>query len=343
MTRTIAALFLLTLAVSLHATTPQMFPDDYKPSNCQLKGLCETFDRASITGAGARMQSYTGLRETWIDEHLPKLLQDIKPYCAKMATCYATPGNTSMFCNDVVLTLMMDVCDQFKDKDNHEQCFMTMRTVATGIDLKAWPVWEEAQKCGKANAPAGQPLRQLELVMTPKTIPLDFNGKFVIYAFDKETRVPLKAAIQVEEEILYAKEAPDGSPTTSYALPWKAKLRHVTNAAGYTEVVAPKITVSREGYETVTFPMPLEIRPMVASMTPPVEQLKRGKNTVTIKVTDQKTGEPVDARVMIGQRDVAEANVPFELELKKGEKREEIWVRSSWERYSDVVVAPAER
>jgi hypothetical protein len=78
-------------------------------------------------------------------------------------------------------------------------------------------------------------------------------------------------------------------------------------------------------------------------MSPNVASLKRGKNTVTVTAIDSKTGKPVDARVMIGEHDVAEAGQPFELNLKKGEKREEIWIRSSFERYSDVVVAPAER
>ena len=82
---------------------------------------------------------------------------------------------------------------------------------------------------------------------------------------------------------------------------------------------------------------------MTPSMTPAPAKLKPGKNTVTVTATDPVSGKPVDARVLIGYRDIAEANVPFELEVKKGEKREEIWVRSSWDRYHDTVVAPAGR
>ncbi|PYQ28785.1 MAG: hypothetical protein DMF56_13985 [Acidobacteria bacterium] len=343
MTRKLAVFLLLLAApVSLHAVTPQIFPDDYKPSQCQAKDPCATFDRSAITNAGARMQGYTNLRETWINTHIDKLQADIKPYCTKLATCYGTLGNTSMFCNDVVLTQMMSVCDQWPQKsDDHDQCFLMMRTYATGIDLKAWDTWTAAQECAKANATPGP--RQMELIVTPKTLPLDFDGKLVIYALDKETRVPLRAIINVEGEILYAREAPDGITTTSYALPWKASLRKVTRADGHSDIVPPKVTVTREGYETITFPMPLEVRPMVASMTPAVSSLKRGKNKITVTAIDSKTGKPVDARVMIGEHDVAEAGQPFELDLKKGEKREEIWVRSSFERYSDVVVAPAKR
>ena len=341
MRRTLAALLVLA-APALYAITPQIFPDDYKPAKCAAENPCATFNRSAINNSGARMQGYTNMRETWINAHLDKLQEEIQPYCKKLATCFGTLGNTSMFCTDVVLTQMMSVCDQWPAKsDDHDQCFLMMRTYASGIDLNAWKTWENAQACAKENATPG--LRQMEIIVTPKTLPLDFNGKMVIYALDKETRVPVRAIINVEDEILYAREAPDGITTTSYALPWKANLRKVTRADGHSDIVPPKVTITREGYETVTFPMPIEVHPMVASMTPAPASLKRGKNTVTVTAVDSKTGKPVDARVMIGQRDVAEAGQPFELDLKKGEKREEIWVRSSFERYSDVVVAPAER
>jgi hypothetical protein len=338
MTRTFAALMLLVAAASpLRAASPQIFPDDYKPTTCEVKNVCVSYDRSEITSSGARMQGYTNMREEWISAHWDKLLSDIKPYCAKLATCYATAGNTSMFCNDVVLTQMMSVCDQYPEKsDDRDQCFLFLRTYANGIDLKAWKTWEEAQACARANAAAGAPPRQMEIIMTPKTLPPDFNGKLIIYALDKETRVPLKASITVEGETLYSRDVPDGSPTTSYPLPWKAKLQRVER-----EVVAPNVTISRAGYESVTFRMPIEVRSMIVTMTPSLARLKRGRNTVTITAKDSVTGQPVDARVLIAQRDFGEANTPFELELKRGEKPAEIRVRSSFDRYNDVVVPSA--
>jgi len=343
MHRFFSALLLLLPLSSLRATTPQVFPDNYKPSTCVVQNICSTFSRSDIAQAGARMQAYTGLRQKWIDAHWEKLTADLKPYCAKLTTCYATVGNTNMFCNDVVLTQAMSICDQFSDKADHEQCFLLLRTYASGIDLKSWKPYAEAQQCAKANAPAANGLRKLDITMTPTKIPLDFNGKLVVYALDSETHIPMRAFITVEGEILYARDAPDGRPTTSYALPWKAKLRAVTDAAGHRELVPPTVTIEKEGYETITFPMPMELRAMKVAMSPPPEKLKRGKNVVTITASDPVTGQPVDARVLVGRTDVAEANQPFELELKRGEKRGEIVVRSSFNRYSDVVVAPPER
>ena len=46
---------------------------------------------------------------------------------------------------------------------------------------------------------------------------------------------------------------------------------------------------------------------------------------------------------MVGKREAGWTNQPFDLELKKGEKRGEIWLRCPFGRYSDVVVAPAQR
>ena len=342
MTRTIAGLFLLALTASLHAATPQIFPDDYKRSDCDVKSVCASWERTALIAEGARLQGYTHLSNDWVEAHWDKLMADMKPFCAKLSTCYATAGNTNMFCNDVVLTQMISVCDQFTDKTDGEQCFLTMRTLASGIDLSSWKAWDEAKACLKEHPPAPG-IRQLELTMVPKTIPIDFNGKIVIYALDKETHIPMKADIAVEGETLYSKDVPEGTPTTSYALPWKAKLNRVKGPNGHEELVPPMVTVKKDGYETINFRMPIEVHSMAVSMTPDPAKLKPGKNTVTVTATDPVSGKPVDARVLIGYRDVAEANVPFDLEVKKGEKREEIWVRSSWDRYHDTVVAPAGR
>jgi hypothetical protein len=336
MSRAISVLFLLAVTLApLHAATPQIFPDDYKPTPCAVENVCASFSRSELTGLGARMQGYTNMSQNWIDAHWDKLLTEIQPFCKKLETCYTTAGNTNMFCNDVVLTQMMTVCDQFPAKSSdYEQCFLMLRTFATGVDLKSWKTFESAQPCAKANAPTAT--RQLDLIMKPATLPPDFDGKIIIYALDKETRVPMKSAIAVEGEIIYSREAPDGTLTTSYPFSWRSKLRR-----NGSEVVAPMVTITRPGYETIAFRMPVEARTMAVTMAPAQNKLKRGKNTVTVTAKDPVTGQPVEARVLVGERDMGEANQPFELELKRGEKPAEIRVRSSFDRYNDVVVGPA--
>jgi hypothetical protein len=77
-------------------------------------------------------------------------------------------------------------------------------------------------------------------------------------------------------------------------------------------------------------------------MTPPPAELKPGTNTITVTTLDAATGKPAEMRVMAGDRVLGKANAPLQFEWKRGEKRPEIWVTSLWNRYSDVVIAPAQ-
>ena len=328
----------------LYAVTPQSFPDDYVPSPCAMTNVCESFAAHEISRAGTQMQGYSMMRQGWIDSHWDELMTAAKPYCTKLATCYATPGNTNMFCDDVVLTLMMGICDRWPAKsDDHDQCFLLMRAYASGVDQRSYANYLESQKCARANAPANQPLRKLDLKIVPESVPSDFKGKIVMYAFDHETHVPMQAYIQVGDEILYARDAPDGRPATAYWLPWKAKLVRVRNASGHEDVTPPMVTITRDGYETIKFPMPMTITKVTAQISPSADKLKRGaKNNVTINLHDAK-GKPAEGVVYAGERQIGFANEPVSIEWKKGEKRPEIWVKSPFDSFSDVVVAPAER
>ena len=46
---------------------------------------------------------------------------------------------------------------------------------------------------------------------------------------------------------------------------------------------------------------------------------------------------------MLGERTIGPGNTPIEIERGKNEKLPEIWVTSLFDRYSDVVVAKAEK
>jgi hypothetical protein len=119
-------------------------------------------------------------------------------------------------------------------------------------------------------------------------------------------------------------------------------LTRIPNANGHRDVAAPEVRVEAPGYRTVTFRLPVDVPQMSVEMTPSLKKLKPGKNTVTIVARDTATGQPVEARVMGGGYTVlGKTNEPFELELVRGQKRPEIWVTSLYDRYSDVVVAPA--
>ncbi|HUR79951.1 MAG TPA: hypothetical protein VM733_04255, partial [Thermoanaerobaculia bacterium] len=138
---------------------------------------------------------------------------------------------------------------------------------------------------------------------------------------------------------IYADDVPAGLPTTFYKVPWKPQPFRVSNAQGHRDVVAPEVRIEAPGYKTASFRLPMTVGSMKVSMKP--AKLKRGRNSVTITATDSMTGKPVEARVMAGQLVAGKTNQPFELEITG--KRPEIWVTNLYDRYSDVVVLPAEK
>lgn len=340
MTRSVLILFLAILAPLARAADREPYPSDYKPHPCAPAKGCKTWNPSEFVQAGARLQAYTLLKQAWVTEHWTEMETAIAPYCAKLATCYATRGNTYLFCDDTTAPSMVQVCEKYeKGSPDHEQCVMFVRTYATGLILNSFEIWKTAQACANAT-PAPQELRKLDVWMLPATLPLEFNGKFMIRAIDAETRVPVQANVTIGDEDLFA-DTPGGRPMTGYAVKWKTKLVPVKNAQGRTDFVPPQVRVEAAGYEPFTFPLPVEPRRMVVETTMPIAKLKPGKHSVTFTVRDSATGKPVDARVMLGGQPLGEANQPLELEVKRGEKRREIWVKSLFSLYSDVVVAPA--
>lgn len=334
---------MLTTLAPLHGADRQIFPDDYTPSPCAPANACRSYTQTEIAKAGARIHGLTYMNQAWIDAHWNELVTAFAPYCAKVRTCYAQPGNTNIFCDDQLMQTALSLCDRYPAKsEDREQCEFFSRAYGSGVQMNSEKPWREAQECAKANAKPNQPLRKLEVWTKPSVIPLDFKGKLIVYAIDSETRVPIQASYTIADENLWA-DTPGGRPATGFAVKWKTKLVRVQNREGHRDAVPPTVTVVKEGYETVTLPLPVEARTMVVEMTPPASQWKRGTNTVTVNVRDSVTGKPVDVRVMVGHRDTADAGVPFEVEWKRGEKRPEIWVRSTFDLYSDVVVAPAEK
>ncbi len=341
MIRSLLALSLVILALAILADEREPYPADYKPHPCAPAKGCQTWKQSEFVQAGARVQSYTLMQPKWVTEHWNELETALAPYCAKLATCYATRGNTYLFCDNTTAPMMVKVCDRYaKGSPDQEQCVMFVRTYATGVILNSFAIWKAAQECTSAT-PAPQELRKLEVWMNPATLPLEFDGTFMIRAIDADTRVPIQANVTIGDEDLFA-DAPGGRPMTGYSLKWKTKLAPVKNAQGRTDFLPPQLRVEATGYEPVTFPLPIESRRMIVETTTPIEKLKPGKHRVTFTVRDSATGKPVDARVMLGGQPLGEANQSLELEVKRGEKRREIWVKSLFNLYSDVVVAPAE-
>lgn len=333
---------LLFLACPVLAQTRQPFPADYKASPCaSAVPVCKTFNQSQFAEVAAIRGFDIG--QEWVDAHWAELSEALQPACAKIAACFATPGNDFMFCNDVVSEeVFATTCNRYPEGSrDREKCSFFVRTYLFGHDRNSSEPWKQMQECAKAQATTGE--RTLDWWMSPATIGRDYPGNFTIYAIDSETHLPISARVILNaKDTIYAPDSPDGLPRTFYPVPWKPKLVRVPNAQGHRNVAAPQARIEAPGYRTVTFDLAVDVPAMTVTMEPDPSKLKRGKNTVTVTARDAATGALVEARVMGGSSVLGKTNVPFELALVKGQKRPEIWVTSLFDRYNDVVVAQAE-
>ena len=338
--RRLPRLLFLLIAPALLGQSREPFPSDYTPSPCgDASAVCRTFNQSQFHDIAAIRGFDIG--QEWIDAHWAELTEALRPTCAKVATCFSTPGTTFTFCNDVMEKEFFAVCDRYPSgSKDHERCRMFITTYWAGHDRTSRTQWNERQAC-MATQPKSTAERTFEWWMTPATIEPDYAGKFTIYAIDSETRVPVMAKVQVESKTpIYAEGPPKGQPTTFYAVPWRAQFVRVPSAQGHSALRPPQVTIEAPGYRSVTFSIPIAVNEMVVEMQP--GKLKPGVNRATISARDAKTGEPVEARVMMGPSTIlGKTNEPIEVPV--GRKHEDIWVTSLYDRYPDVVVVPAKK
>lgn len=329
------------LALSaLAADEPQRetFPDDYKPSPCapDPMAVCESFPQTQIVDYGTTFRGFS-MHQEWVDAHWDEMRNEgFRPICAKIATCYATRGNDDVYCVDIMRQEFLDACNRFPlGSDDRDQCRMFALTYFIGLGTKP-KLFKPAQKCAKEQ-PAGE-LRKFEAWIDDTPLPVNFDGKIIVHALDAETRVPIRAKVSIDSGNVLGTEGP--FPTAGYDIKYKAHLKRTPNAEGHADVIAPIVTIEMKGFETLQFPLPIDLPKMNATIEP--AQLTPGTNTITVKAIDVKTGKPIYARVMAGEHVLGEANKPLTLEWKRGTKRPEIWVTSLYDHYSDTVVLQGE-
>ncbi len=321
---------MLLLATTASAQQRPIFPSDYKPSPCAPQNVCESFTQVDFPSAAFKFL-LRNLEPAWDDQHRHELRAAVQPYCTKRATCMATPGNMWWFCNDVFAQEIRPICDaKFKDPHNNEQCHTWIDTYANGVDQRGRADWQAAQACAKEKiAPTTTP-KHFVWWSVPETIAVDYTGPIQVFTIDSETHVPVQAGLTFEGQIFYTNDPPTGRPTSYYVFNWPRKLVRVPNAQGHTDVVPPTMIISAAGYEAVRVPVPTIVPKMLASM-------KRSGKTITVTATDSITGKPVEGQVYLGEQTIGFTNRPIELPAKS---KGEIWVRSPFDAYSDVVVRP---
>jgi hypothetical protein len=344
MKKTLVLLLLLAAPAALagRATTgQQQFPNDYKPHPCAPPAACSTLQQHDIVATASVLKGYK-LRQEWVDKHWGEMMELIRPTCAKLGTCYATAGNGSVFCMDLLFPEFWGICDRYPaGSEMAIQCSLFMRIYTFRADLRDKKMWKDAQACAKANAPLGTSPRTMEVSISPEKIGDDYDGKFVVFALDAETRVPIQALVSMPDTRLSARSQ-GGKPWTNYELKWPIEFVRVPNADGHTDLKAPEITVIADGYAPVTLAMPVTPGRAIVEPTPNVDTLGPGKHRVTFNARDEATGKPVELRIMFGETILGNTNQPLTLQVPRG-KRPEIWATSLFHRYHDVVVLPAEK
>jgi hypothetical protein len=318
------------------------FPDDYTPSPCAPANGCDSFAESEIASAAARFLGIE-MDVRWVQDHYEEFRKAIGPVCAKQATCLATPGNNRLFCNDLTAPMLRDVCLTKYSKDKQpgefEQCRQFMEIYALGIDQRSKKASLDAQKCA---GPLVKHEKAPIVWMQPEKLPADYKGWVTFYALDPDTHVPVPAKITFEGQIVYASANPTGETATYYPFKLPFVLIEAPRKDGHRDLVPPMVTVTPENYPTAQFRLNIEPRKLVVEMNPPASKLKRGEK-VTVSAKDAATGKPVELRVFAGQQMVGDTNLPIVIDWPKNKKRPEIWARSLFNRYSDVVVAPAQK
>jgi hypothetical protein len=326
--KTLLAVLLLAGASLFAADAPkrEAFPSDYTPQACAptAEKICESFPMRKMTEYAAAFRRFD-IDGKWVDDHGEEMRQAFLPLCSKIGNCYTVAQNDAVFCWDLLLDEFMATCNRFPaGSRDHDQCTMFAKIYYMGLGPKL-ELHKETQSCAAQTRPEGE--RTLTYWMTPETIGPDYKGKLTIYAFDAETKIPVKANVTMDSlsELRYTQ----GPVTTAgYLLLWEGKARRVPNAAGHRDVVPPTVKLEAIGYKPLTFEMPMSIPRMILEMSPSAGKLKAGKNSFTITARDAETGKPVEARVMAGDIVLGDTNKPLELEIARGEKRPEIWVTS---------------
>lgn len=334
---------LLVLAAALSASAGDAaerpaFPDDYIPHPCAGEH-CASVPRFQVPELALRYRGVT-VPNAWLDAHWDELTALLQPGCAKATTCIATGDNKVTFCNDLAQREWLKICSRWdRESDDWRICDAFVRVWGGGYASKLFDLKKQALECAAA-APAAAP-RALEVWMVPDHLPAHYRGTFTVYALDAETRVPVMAGITAGGRRVSRKDSPGSAAVAYDELEWPLKLRRVPNDAGHEDLVAPSLTVAARGYDTVMLTIPWETPKLIVEMTPPASKLRPGANRVTVAVKDAETGEPVEMRVMAGERVAGTSNEPFELRIRPDGTRPELWITSLFDRYSDVVVAPA--
>jgi hypothetical protein len=342
--RRLPLIFLLFATALRAADTPrEIFPSDYTPSPCAVQTSCISFNDSAMVSAGSNFLAFR-LDGNWAAQHGTEIKEAVAPFCRKHATCQGTANNSYTFCDDVLAAEARPVCEKLfpkgKDANDWEQCKMYLEVYLMGIDQNGINTWKTAQACVKKQPPATH-AKPLDVWVVPASIPYEHKGYVTFYGIDPDTKVPILADVDFENQTMYAEANPAGRSATYYPMKLPFKYVRVPNKEGHTDAAPPMVTIHAPGYPPTSFRLPVPVPTAIAEMKPAA--LQPGKNVITVTARDSISGRAIDGRVMLGNDEAGFTNQPIAIEWKKGTKRPELWLKPYLNRYGDVVLEPAEK
>jgi len=340
MKKLLLAVFLATPLLAQDPVIREALPSDYKPSPCaaDTAWVCEPSISQQKMSAYAAVARKYNLPQEWINAHWDEMIPLFQPICAKIASCFTIKDNDWVWCVDLSRPEFLATCQRFPEGSyDNEQCRMFALTYFLGLPAKAEQA-RQSKECMSQQPPSGE--RTMVAWIEPQTYGPDYNGELRMHTYDSETHIPVRAQFVIDGGTLTPAEGPIAMTGTTSR--WKAGYKRVPNARGHRDIVSPTATIQATNYKSIALPIALPVPTVTVAMTPEVTKLKAGKNTIAITAIDDSTGKPARLRIMAGTRVLGNTNEPVELELEKGAKRPEIWLTSLYDRYSDIVIAPAQ-
>src|SRR5688572_6768633 len=237
--RKLVLLLLLALPAFADAPAREIFPSDYEPSPCapDTATVCKSFPKERMSSYGGNFRGFN-MKQEWVNEHWDEMLAAFTPICAKMGNCFTVEVNDWVFCLDLMRNSFVAECDRFPtDSEDRRQCTWFATTYFIGLGGKT-KLHESVQECVAAQPPSA--IRKLEAWLEPNAFAYDFDGQLTAYAYDAETRIPVRAKIAIDGGVLKAIEGK--FPTVGYPVKWRAGFKRVPNAQGHNDVVAPTAT-----------------------------------------------------------------------------------------------------
>ena len=291
------------------------------PSECVPERICrrpevrEFLQTAILLG--------TQLKEDWVEEHAPMLLQRFSGPCKSYARCLAVWGNSIEFCQANLKHEIFAECDSLFDRatagSDAYSCrtFANVYAIAQASDSEA--AWNEAQACARAKAEAAGPVSRMpqpRVVVEPKAPRPGDNTTVVVRSFDGDGD-PISGLVRI---------AGTERGRTFTPMPYGFSFEKSWDEEGRATLTPPSVVVYappvRPGgppaFDPVTISFETQPRSVRLEITPPVDTWKKGANKVRVVAFDVVSGAEVQGKLKTIGGMLGPSGATVEIRLEKG-------------------------